>query len=741
LKTYISLSFLLILFGNGGAFAGGKTGDRDSVSTVKSTVTPVTRSIYPLGLKAAKTRNEVKESKYKRWTKLKYSGYIRSYNQYRQMAYGYPATPENNLLTVNGLDIRSQGTTVTGYQEPLFLLRLEGAATAKTFFKVETLFDNQMWGIWKENTAVVGVGGASAPGNKRTSVYRIFEFTAKTSNKLGSFVLTSGGGVIWKRLSPFTYWNYEYRDDMFERYPWEPEGSPWGRYNQFYSVQNISRDARWGNTGTQGFVLDGSITPLQMGFTAIYGKTDNSGGFQTYLSRTPKNVVAGKIDRAFGKHKIGINYFNQFGYTDGLFHNLYLDTNSSNPGKLITSSKTNEGKANAYVTASMLRTRQQILTADGRLNFDKIRIYTEAGMGRYQDSLIEQVSGHYDTVNAYLENTIGLPKSGKYYVNGLNNNWGHAFNFQAELDRSLTFIPLSFQFFSISKSVVNINSAVLNSANPHALADLKNLNTSSDNTTMQGALTEITNQQMTNNRWGLRLKHEDAYIKGNLKLMAALDMQQEHENLFNTITFQHQANAFTRSRFGYFQQYLGPYGRIVNLFRRSFEKVAITDSVVDYKKSYNSAALWLKYKFNIFNKEFIISSFSNYNSVQDKLSPIPLFTDKAFLRAYYQEFLGFYAIHPRVTLLGLFALEKNVGNKRTFLTEEGGKLIDENTTPGTKLVALNQIGHSYGLGLDYDLSNRAGLFIRHRWFDFKDVNQKLDKFKGQETSIELKIFF
>lgn len=674
-----------------------------------------------------------KESKYKRWTKLKYSGYIRSYNQFRHMpdGYRYASTPEQDLITVNGLDIRSGGTIFTGYQEPLFLLRLEGSPTAKTNFKIEYLFDNQMFGLFDENTSSLGVGPSST-GQRRAMVYRIFEFTGKANTKYGSFKLTAGGGVIWKRLSPFTYWNYEYRDDMFERYPWEPEGNPWARYGRYYGDQNISRDARWGNTGTQGFVLDGIGLPLGLNFSLIYGKTDNSGGFQTYLSRTPKNVIAGNVNRNFGRHTIGVNYFNQFGYTDSYAHKLYYNADSTHEHLTIDK----QGGNDDYLLTSMFKVRQQIATVDGRLNFDGLKIYTELGVGRYQDSLIRSFNGHNDTINDILENQVGLEKSGKYYVNGLNYDWGHAFNIQLDFERSLTKIPFSLQFFSISKSVVNVNSAVMNTANDHALANLANVGGPNDITTLKAGVTELSNSQMANNRWGVRLKHEDTY--GKLKVRFGLDMQQEHENMYNNVTYLHQLNAFTRSRFGYFQNSIGPYGRVINIYRRSFENLPITDSVVDYKKGYNSALLGLKYKFLVFNRELILCSFTNYTSVQDKFSPLPLVSDDAFVRVFYQEFLTFVAVHPRLTLIGMFGIERNIGNDRTELYDPIADQITEDKTIGKP---IDQFGKGYGIGFDYDLSGRAGLYVRQRWFDYEDRNQVNDKFKGYETTVELKIFF
>jgi len=39
------------------------------------------------------------------------------------------------------------------------------------------------------------------------------------------------------------------------------------------------------------------------------------------------------------------------------------------------------------------------------------------------------------------------------------------------------------------------------------------------------------------------------------------------------------------------------------------------------------------------------------------------------------------------------------------------------------------------------LAKNTGLYIRHRWMNYEDRNFSLDKYKGTETTVELKIFF
>jgi len=716
------LTFIFLCVSIVSAYAEGKDSLEVTTESTLVKIKPVEyRKKSPTDVKA------VNAVQYNRWKGMKYSGYVRSYNQFRDMPERYSGPKQ--LINVNGLDIVNGA--YTGYQEPLLLIRAEGNPTARTWFQVEYMFDNQMIGKVREDTTI-GQNGIASNLNRRAMTYRILQFKAGTSTKIGDFSLTAGGGVNWHRMSPFTLWNYEYRDDMFERYPWDPEQAAWNKYNVFYSSQNIARDARWGNTATQGFIIEGKNLPKGFAFSFLYGKTDNSGGYQTYNTKIPKNLLAGRLEKGIKSHKVGFNYFSQIGFTDGTAFN---------------------------------RIRQKIISTDGRLNFENFRIFYEVGFGQWQDGIIDRnaadfLYGDLDMTDS-LMNQLGITKAGKDYMlktgrdfGWHNNAWqnNRALSLQFDFKKELTLIPLNLQLFSIGKGVVNVNSQVLNSANNHAIGTPANAGTAYDITTFEGAITDI--GQMTNNRQGLYLKHEDSY--GKLKVSVAYGVSQEIENdtanTQNMISYWHQANPFSRSRFTYFQGFTGPYGRVSSIFRRTYEKFYITDadSLINYKKSFNTLGLSLKYKFNLFQREMIIANYNVMNSVGDQLAALPSMkfgddpTNKAFLRTFYEEFMLFYGIHPKVTVLGMVCYEKVWGNNRLNLADSVGAEIqgaDKKPTYSATGKTISQTGHGYGIGIDYDFAGKAGLYIRNRWFEHRDKNFTLDRFRGMETTVELKIFF
>jgi hypothetical protein len=612
---------------------------------------------------------------------IRFSGYVRGFFQYRDMnkyyqdMYGGP-----NNITVNG--VNNVGSNLqNGYPEPFLMLQADANPTARTSVTVQYYLDNQMT-------------GQRSDSGRQALLYRLFNFKGNIYSNFGTFSLTAGGGVNWARMSPFTLGNniQFYRQDLFERLPWQYYGSSAARYSSNYTDENVAVDTRWSRAGTQGFMLEGSGLPAGFGFMALYGKTDNSGGFRSYVqtSNSPiKNFLAGRLYNNYFGHEIGINYFSQFGYT------------------------------NAY---QLKPEQQRILTMDFKLKPRNLDIYLEVGAGSYRSP-------------DYKE------------------KWTPTANLQVQVDKKVIGMPFSVQLYEVGSSVVNINSDVMNSSIPYVQPSYpiqgttNSLFGSSDITTFPGIMTEV--GQLTNNRKGLNIKGNTSI--GNLKIAFGYSVNQEIENKYgsdpryNVVQFNHRLNAFTRSRFAYYTSGNGPYASITNIYRRTFETVQITDVNPNYLKSFNAVDLTLKYKINLFKKELILVNYTTYSTAQDHLSAVPLTDNSAFVRYFYEEFNAFYPLHKKVTLVGQFGVETMKGGDRTSMVDNQGNLITN--TDGSFAAkpvggkARDQLGTGIGLGVDYDFSERAGLFFRHRFFHHKDKNFTKDEFQGQESSVELKIFF
>lgn len=696
------------------------------------------------------------ESSTKKFTGLRYSGYARLWLLYRNMDKHYNETP------LDGLTLPISITQDDGANEPLMLFRIEGNPSAKTWFQMEWLFDHRLLRYTPTQSTDDEAG-------RIAKVYRIFQFKGGTYTNFGNFSLTAGGGVNWYKLSPFTLWNWQYRDDMFERYPWEPEGSDWGRYDSFYSLGDIPRDQRWGNKGTQGFILEGTGLPLGFDAAILYGKNENSGGFGSFKTSVPQNMLSGRLGKRLGSHKVGVNYFNQFGYNNDPV--LSEGTIYEQPNKVFYEKVLYNGE---LYTVPLNYTSQAAVTADARINLNGVKIYAEVGAGSYINGYSPQAAAEAEA-NGFIEaETIkqygyvhdDLFRSGASPGDELRfkREWDPMAFLELSFDKSLTKLPIKLSGYYIGKNYVNPTSNVFNTSIEQVKQgpDQPNAN---NTTYYDGMVTQV--GQLTNNRWAVMLNtHAKAGpVKIDLGYAAAQEIENladdtrngQRDSIRNSITFPHLANRLARSRFSTFQRFSGPYNRVQSLYRRTFENLAITDTVVDYKKSFTSLEIQFKYKMRLFQKELIMAFFTSYNSVQDKNPFLPVFNDDAFLRHTYYEWNGFYALHKKVTLLAFLSLETAKGNQRTELVDDNGDLITEDkgsvTYPSSEVQdfykpvydpngkPIDQLGYGLGIGLDYAFAKRASINWRNRWYSHKDKNHVKDEFRGYESYVELKVFF
>lgn len=338
-----------------------------------------------------------------------------------------------------------------------------------------------------------------------------------------------------------------------------------------------------------------------------------------------------------------------------------------------------------------IRDYQQIITGDAKLDFDAVKIYAEGGVGK-----------------------IGNPD----YT---SENFSKALVLRANLDEKLVGLPLTAQLYGIGKDVVSNVSASLNS-NVNAPNGGYGRDMNYATALFVNALTET--GQITNNRIGASVI--GGKMIGNVKLEFGLGLSQEIENLYDTITFQHKANAFSRSRFNPWVQNAGPYQRVKNIFRRSYEFISVADGSKDYKKGFSTMDLSINYKTRLLKKPVIFKFYQSYGSVQEGF--VPSFSNQAFLRQWYGQAIGFMKVTEKVCVLAFYEQERNVANKRTTLSDYNGE-------------AMKQIGDGFGYGLDYDFSNFAGIYFRHRFMYNQDLNFVKDNFQGQELTLELKVFF
>jgi hypothetical protein len=192
----------------------------------------------------------------------------------------------------------------------------------------------------------------------------------------------------------------------------------------------------------------------------------------------------------------------------------------------------------------------------------------------------------------------------------------------------------------------------------------------------------------------------------------------------------------------------GAYGRTHGYFRGVYEVVNITDTnLVD--KHFSVLDFQAKYKTKIRRKPLFAFYNLSLKSVQDFMSPIPAMNDQAFLRVGYHEFDLYYQLSPKVMLTTYFGYETIKGNDRTDLDIKSGldttKFSVDDRNNYELLLATgkprNQRSIGGGVGFDIVIAKNTALYIRQRWFNFRDENFAYDYFKGYQLTAELKMFF
>ena len=620
--------------------------------------------------------------------KISVSGYARAYTVYRQLDHFYDAdiiTPKAIFFNGVAPDSPLENGLVSGYREPMLMLELHGKPTYNTEFGIDMVLDNQLT-------------GQLADSARRLEVYRFVNLNGGISTNFGKFDIKLGG-INYLNMSPLTMWRYEIRDDMFERYPWEWSFESQKRYNQYYESNSIAKDSRFGNVAFQGLVVQASGLPKRFGVDLMYGKSDGSNnGFQSFLSNNYKFIAAGRVYKRIARHTVGINIYNQKGF----------NSNTS-----LTGDPTNEEKDEVY-------------TIDGQINLKQVKLHGEFGIATFTNSSVQ------------------------------TNDWSPAINIKANVPNVLkTGLKLSGHVYVVGENYLNPNSVATNT-NIFG-GNINDAERQYNSGSMLGGINEI--GQLSNNRKGVSTVFEKAI--GKLKVALGLNVSQDmyynnQDTVYNFITFQQYAAGLNRSRFVYYRAEQGPYSRNQNSWRRSFEHVFIADPTFNSKKNYNTIDLSLKYKLNIGKHSVILTNYTNYNSVTENFGVLPTFNSEAFIRTLYNESMVFFELTPKTTIVAQFGIQQNKGNNRINTADDSGNqygnIVDVNIGNDRYLKTyiadyqplgntIDQIGKSLGLGVDFDITETSGLYIRQKWYSHSDKNFTQDKFNGWETSVELKVRF
>lgn len=494
------------------------------------------------------------------------------------------------------------------------------------------------------------------------------------------------GGQSWTRISQFTLWQNELynRFSIFERNPWETTSQSGKRYQDYYDAGAINfQDARWGNKGFQGLIIDASELPQHFEGKILLGKTDNNGGIESYLTpNQPDNLVGAKVTKYFENFTASLNTFNRIARFDSI---------------------------------SRVSQEYHIHTFEFKTNVKGIVLKGEIGAGNYVDPT--------------------YPKS-----------WSEGIDIKAVLPKKMIGFPLEVQLYQLGKNFVNLNGTVINTSIANARSQSATLSQSQSIQPFNSPMTQVgvltNNRRGINFNTETALFHR---IKLNIGYGMSSEIEKINPGVTYTHNINGQAiarlNPWAANVGPYQRLFTGwrMYFEEVNL-----TDVDTATGLPLNGKSFNDLEFQAKYKTRILGKPIYLFNLTQIHTVQPKFSLVPVLNQKAYVHVVANETDVYWNLFPKFHLNGYFGIEKAQANEKTDANDTPGELTEfgENVQveePTGRFRDQRAIG--IGLGADYDLGERASIHLRHRKFDFEDKNFQLDKLSGRETTIELKIIF
>ncbi|MEL7533919.1 MAG: hypothetical protein AAFN10_21590 [Bacteroidota bacterium] len=597
---------------------------------------------------------------------------------YRFFGYGRNmTTPYPNLSPYE-----KSASVGDGYREPMLSLFVSGRPNSKSSFATELFFFTPYDGTIDGNVFTMNLG-LNFYGNFRT--------------KYGKFGIRAGG-LHWYAMSPMTMGIFQIADrySIFDRTPWEGvDGTT--KYENYYNTGAINQDLRWNNRAFQGLIIDGGSLPGRVSFAFLYGKAQNNGGLlqgQTDpLATIIQPGIAGNIPTYAG-----------FG---GL--------NRALPSSF-TGFRLKKDFGNNFIAYNTIYNQSRL---------DSIKEV-------YQTYGIHTLQFHFQAAGINLDGEVG---AGNFTLPGAEAKWGEAANIHLRIPKKYTYLPLDFQFYQISKNFYNDNGEIQTFSNP----EIQNSSIGPNQVgqaSVAGALAQV--GQLVHNRRGININTEKSI--GPLRLNLGWGIAQEIDTLSNELSYVHRINGLALSRiYNPFPAgatgptVVGPYGRVFTFFRGAYERVGLTDfdpGTIEplNRKHFQALDLQVKYKADLFNRPLYLFYLGSWMGASSKIKALPGFADDVYLQAQYHELDLYYELFPSFILTGYYGLE--------YI--KGGRDTDWDLTTQQP---RNQFGRGIAVGFDWTLSEHSALFVRQRFMKFEDLSFPLDQYQGNETTIELKVFF
>jgi hypothetical protein len=356
-------------------------------------------------------------------------------------------------------------------------------------------------------------------------------------------------------------------------------------------------------------------------------------------------------------------------------------------------------------------------------------------MRAFMDSLSEVTTGISVLTSEFrfrwptfmIQGEIG---AGSSYTGEREEPWGEAISLKAEktLRKNLS---LEMHLYRIAPQVVNNSSTFINTSVQQPIIGGNNTATQPVLPAVASAMTPI--GQLVNNRQGVDLNTQ--WNIGPLHAGLGWSMSAELERRSNQITYTHPVNSLQLAHFWRwdFPGNVGPYNNLSKIYRSVYETLPLANAdplngLPMNDKYFNSLELHLRYNSKISGRNLYMNYLGQYSSAQYFLSPITVFSEAALLRTYYHQFEAYYALSPGIIWCNYLGWERIVANYETLTDAESRR-------------PKNQHATAIATGFDIKLSKGSGLYLRQRWMQGRDASFSRDRYRGFETSAEIKIFF
>lgn len=599
---------------------------------------------------------------------------------YRFFGYGRTMTePYPNLAPFE----RAYGVG-DGYREPMLSLLAIGRPNGKSSFMTEMFLFTPYDGTIDGNVFTMNLG-INFYGNFRT--------------EYGRFGIRAGG-IHWYAMSPFTMGIFQAFDlySIFDRTPWEAVNNT-TKYESYYDAGSVNRDTRWNNRAFQGLIVEGGSMPGGLSFAFLFGKSQVNGGLPgAPMEPNPLNTI------------VNPGTAGNLPTYNGFAGNIRSTPNS------MTGFRLRKDFKNGYLAYNTIYNRSRL---------DSIKpIFQTYNVHTLQ----------YDFKLAKL-NISGEVGAGNFGLPDRDITWGEVAMLRLKVPKAYTKIPLEMQLYQVSKDFYNDNGEIQTFSNPEIQTQILGVNQVGQ-ASAGGLLTQV--GQLAHNRRGINLFTETDL--GPFKLKVGWGIAQELDTVTNSLSYIHRINGLAMSRlYNPFPAgatgptIVGPYGRVVTFFRGAYETVQLTDidpgtTAPLTIKNYQSVDIALKYRATFLKRQFYAFYLGSIMAAHRNAQALPFYSDDTYIQAHYHELDLYYELFPRFILTGYYGLERIRGGRFTELDVE-------------TLQPRNQLGTGLGIGFDWTVADNAAFYLRQRWMNFEDRSFSLDKYRGHETTLELKVFF